>query len=162
MGRGTPVAHLSLPSPISLSCVILGTSLAKDDCGVARACAGVVATSCFADFAFGESQPRSLLKRVCVCMRIRVHASTRAHIRVGVRSLVRGRARALPGSIRNPYGFRFKPIRVSFQTRTGFKQTLYGFSKCGVWNVERGVIARQRDKDTRYFGITEYRYIDTS
>ncbi len=58
-------------------------------------------------------------------MRVCVYARTRVIARGGVR----GRARALPGSIRNPYGFRFKPIRVSFQTRTGFKQTLYGSSK---------------------------------
>ncbi len=96
-------------------------------------------------------------------MRIRVHASTRAHIRAGVRSRVRGRARALPGSIRNPYGFRFKPIRVSFQTRTGFKQTLYGFSKCGVWNVECGMaLTRQVEARQEVKLLSKFRNYEIS
>ncbi len=70
-----------------------------------------------------------------MCARAHIHACAYALARAHVRA----HARALPGSIRNPYGFHLKPIRVSFQTRTGFVETLYSFSKCGVWNGECGV-----------------------
>ncbi len=88
---------------------------------------------------------------MCAHTRIRVHAYAYAL----ARERARAHARALSGSNRNPYGFRFKPIRVSFQTRTGFKQTLYGPSK--IRNAECGIRNALTVECTRYFGITVLR-----
>ncbi len=100
--------------------------------------------------------------------RIRTYARSHAHTYALARGRVRPHARALPGSIRNPYGFRFKPIRVSSQTRTGFKQTPYGSSKirnaeCRIRNaLTRQVTPRQEVEVFRNFDISKLRNYEKS
>ncbi len=60
-----------------------------------------ISLSCFV-LRGGVSPPILIKARICV----RVCTRTR----VGARGRVRPRARALPGSIRNPYGFEMKPV----------------------------------------------------
>ncbi len=162
--------------------------LARSDCGVARACAGVVATSHLAQSAFGASQPRSIKNAyTCTCTYTRALAYALPRSRVLSRALAYGPTRApcrvqyetRTGFVSNLYGFHFKPVRVSNRPHTGVSRESLGSlsgdpletplirnAECGIRNGAGASSDTPPDgraySALRHHGITESRLLEIS